>query len=173
MLLRLLLGAHAGVLAAAHLLEAVVRPGAVDGCGVGVGRSEGVLLCGAGEGASASKNTTARTTPALPASAPPATQTAQILVEQTVVVAPELADDGDKGGVAVEALLVGLACGLGVGVGVARERGCGCGGRGVAGRRGYGLVCLGLIVVRVRDWLCHADLANGVCIELAESDDRQ
>jgi hypothetical protein len=44
----------------------------------------------------------------VPATAPPTTQAAQILVEQTIVMAPELTDHGNKGGVALEAVLIGL-----------------------------------------------------------------
>ena len=61
---------------------------------------------------SAEAETPTAAAPRLPPAAPPTAQTTELLVQETIVMAPELSHFRNKGRVLFEALLVCLACGL-------------------------------------------------------------
>ena len=104
-----------------HLLKAIMSPRSLGGWHI-----DRVFLCGAlvlriRTNWSSGKESTAATThvesttttaPGLPTTSPPSTQTAQVLVQQTIVMTPKLSYLGDKGRVTFKALLIGLTGGL-------------------------------------------------------------
>ena len=104
------------IIVLSHLLEAVVGPSPIDSWNVLGGTSRLILLAASRWAVPVGTPTppthpksSPPTTPMLPLTTPPTTQTAEVFVQQTIVMTPEHANHGNKRRILIETLLVGLA----------------------------------------------------------------